>query len=271
MPKTQKAKTVFSSSKKIKTDKIALPVTPRTVFGKQLRKSRHEGIIPANIFGPNFASTSVSVQYRELINVYKIAKGTSVVYLQKNSEEIPVLIQNVQKHPVTDHILHVDFRKIDLKQKIVTAVPIKVIGKSEAVDIKGGVLLTQMEKLSVEALPQDIPQFIEVDITRLTEIGQEIKVADLPSTAAFIFKDEPAKVVVSAIAHKEESITPETTTIAPEVITEKVPVEGEEAAQPAKGETKEVKSAKTPVEQAPKKAEAAPKKGAQTGKQEQKK
>lgn len=250
------------ATKKAVSEKLTLPVQPRDVFGKKLRKYRIQGFIPANIFGPDFKSVSIGITFKEFIKAYKVAHETGIVYLQLNKDEIPVLIKHVQKHPVNDSILHVDFRKIDLKKKIQTEVPVKTTGTSEAVTQKGGVLLTQSETLLVEALPEDIPQEINVNITIIKELGQEIKVADLPKSAVYDIKTPGDKVIVSVVAHKEESVTPETTTAAPEVIGE-VPAEGaavpEEGAPGAEAEKKPTgaKSAETKVE-AGKKSEAAP-------------
>lgn len=233
-----KQKTVKVSKKTAGLEKkLDLIVTKRTVFGKKLLKLRHEGIVPGNIFGTDFKSEAVSVVKKDFINIYKTAKETGIIYLQLNSEEIPVLIKTVQTHPVTDLLLHVDFRKVNLKAKIVTEVPVTIIGVSVAVTQQGGVLLTQMNRLSVEALPQDIPQTIDVDISTITELGQEIKVSQIKLPVNCVVKDEADKVVVSVIAHKEESITPETTVAAPEVITEKAPAEGEEETAPDEGKS----------------------------------
>lgn len=235
-----------------KDNKLALTVQPRTVFGKKLNKFRKEGNIPANIYGHDFKSQSVSVALKDFYKIYKIAKETGVVYLDIDKKELPVLIKNIQRHPVNDNILHVDFRKIDLKQKIQTEVPVKVIGQSEAVNIKGGVLLTQAETLLVEALPTDIPRQIEVNIAALKEIGQEFKVSNLAKTDKYEVKDNQDKVIISVVQHKEEEVLPQTTpTIAPEVITAKPEEEGatpEETGKQAESkpaEKTETKSAET--------------------------
>lgn len=242
MPRTKK------QDQNIK-DKLLLPVAARTVFGKKLNKLRKEGVIPANIYGPGYKSQAVTVAFKDFMGAYKTAKETGVVYLKLNSEELPILIKNVQRHPVQDQILHADFRKIDLKQKIQTNVPIKVTGQSEAVAQKNGVLLTLSESLIVEALPTDIPPQIEVDISVLKDIGQEIKVSNLAKSATFDIKDPQDKVIVSVVEHKEESITPETApTEAPEVITAAPAEEGIPAAEGAKpGEA----AAKQPVGKTP--------------------
>ena len=220
----------MAKAKKVTGEKLELTVEPRTVTGKKVRAMRREGLIPSNIFGSDYDSKSVSVKSADFTYAFKIAKETGIVYLKLGSESIPTLIKTVQRHPVSHSILHVDFRKIDLKQKIVTQVPVQTVGTSEAVSQKGAVLLTQSNELTIEALPQEIPQFIEVDIAALKDIGQEIKVSDLPKSDKYTVKEDADKVIVSAIAHKEESLVAETTTKAPEVITEKAPEEGAEAA-----------------------------------------
>ena len=242
--------------------KFSLNVKPRTIFGKKLKQLRRQGQIAANIFGQEFKSQPVAVDFKEFIKIYRQAKETGVVYLQLDKDEIPVLTQNIQRHPVKDTILHVDFRKVDLTKKIETAVPIKIIGSSEAVTQKGGVLLTQMNELMIEARPEDLPPQIEIDISILKDINQEIKVADLTKNSRYTVKDAPEKVIVSVVAHKEEAVVPETTTAAPEIITEKKEAEaGEEV---AKEESKQ--PAKPPTPPTGEKAKTPP-----TTKQEQKK
>ncbi len=200
--------------------KIILKVSLRQLTGKKVKKLRNQGVVPASIYGADFKSQAVSVNFEDFIKIYKVVKETGIVYLDLEGKEIPALIKNVQKHPINDQIFHVDFRKVDLKNKIVTEVPIKIVGESPAVKNLGGVLLTQAETILVEALPKDIPQEIEVDISSLREIGQEIKVGDLANSEKYQVKTNAEKVVVSVVAHKEESTAPDTTAVSPEVITE---------------------------------------------------
>lgn len=234
-----KAKKASTSS-----EKLELSVESRTVLGKKVRALRREGKIPANIFGVDYESKSISIPTVDFVKAFKIAKETGIVYLNLEKDNIPTLIKSVQRHPVDHSILHVDFRKIDLKQKIETQVPVQTVGTSEAVSQKGAILLTQTPDLTIEVLPQEIPQFIEVDISGLKEIGQEIKVSDLPKVATYTIKDDPDKVVVSTTAHKEESLIAETSTKAPEVITEKAPEEGAEAAPDAGADEKKAPAEK---------------------------
>lgn len=209
-----------------KPEKTSLTAKKRTVTGKKVKQLRKQGIIPANVFGRDFKSMTISVVSKEFIPIFKKVKETGVVYIEVEKESIPTLIKNVQKHPLDRSVLHVDFIKVDLTQKITTLVPVAHIGNSEAVTQKGGVLLTQSTHLNVEALPENIPQSIEVEISSLKELGNEIKVKDMLKSDKYMIKEEAEKVIFSVIAHKEESVTPEVTVETPEVITE-VPKEGE--------------------------------------------
>ena len=221
------------------SEKVTLKAELRNVFGKKLNKIRRQGFVPANIFGPDFKSRSISVIYKDLVKTYKMVGETGIVYISLEKEKIPVLIKTIQKHPLSSSLLHIDFRKIDLSKKIETNVPVKTTGVSEAVSQKGGVLLTQSDTLLIEALPEDIPSRIEVDITIIKEIGQEIKVSDLKKSDKYEIKTPAEKVVVAVIAHKEESIVPETAVAAPEIIAEAAKEGAEEAVTPTEGEKKE--------------------------------
>jgi large subunit ribosomal protein L25 len=221
-----------------KSTKLVLEAQNRDTFGKKLKKLRIEGKLPGNIFGPDIKSQSVTVDVKDFRRIYRKAKETAVVYIKHDKKETPVLIRAVQKHPVKNILLHVDFRNIDLKQKIETKVPVEVIGEAPAVEQKGGVLLTQLNEITVEALPDQIPSNITVDIAGLNEVGDEIKIIDLPKSDKYTIIEEPEKAVISIIEHKEESLVAETTPAdEPEIIEEKP--EGEEDTEgeaPAEGE-----------------------------------
>lgn len=224
----------MARSKKTLPTKITLETQSRSITGKKVKQLRYQGLIPANIFGPSFNSASISVNERDFTNVYKMAHETGIVYLNLGKDNIPTLIRNIQHHPVTQKILHVDFRKIDLKQKIEAAVPIELIGESAAVSQLSGVLLRQHDHLTIEALPEDIPQNIQIDISVIKNLGEEIKVKDISKSTKFLIKEDLDMVIVSVIAHREESVTPETAAAVPEVITEEK--QPEEEGAPSKTE-----------------------------------
>ncbi|MDA1316503.1 MAG: 50S ribosomal protein L25 [bacterium] len=216
-------------NQKEKPEQLKLNVQLRTVMGKANKSHRKEGFLPGNIFGKDFTSTAVSVNMKDFTTTFKKAGETSVVYLQLDGKEIPTLIGDLYYHPVTETILHADFRKVNLKQKVEAQVPFVFIGESEAVEKKNGVLLTQAEHMTVSALPADIPHSIEINLEKLAEIGDSIRISDLATSSSYEIMDDPEKTIVSVTEHKEEEIEPETTSEAPEIIGEgEVAEEGSE-------------------------------------------
>ncbi len=202
----------MKKTNKTTKEKILLNVDERKVFGKKLKQIRKQGILPANIYGEAFESTAVQLPVKDFLKTYKKAGETQIVYITYKNDELPVLIQNLQDHPLTGDFLHVDFRKVNLKKKIQTEVPISLIGESEAVIQSKGILLNISDSVNVEALPEDIPSEIEVDISVLKELDDEVKVSDLKINGNFLVIDEPEKVIVRITEHKEESTETEITT-----------------------------------------------------------
>lgn len=193
--------------------KFLFIVEKRDITGKKVKRLRSQGIIPGNIFGTNFKSISISFNEKDFKKNYKTMKTIPFFYLKLDKNEYPAIIHRIQTHPVINKLLHVDFRKVDLEEKIEVEVPLRIIGKSEAVEVKGGVLLQQKDKLIVESLPENIPSVIEVNIETLKEIGDEIKVKDLPKNSQYKIKEEPEGIIISVVGRKEEKISPEQQTV----------------------------------------------------------
>ncbi len=192
-----------------KTEKITLNVSKREIFGKKLKALRRGGTLPANMYGEEMESTAVQLPLKEFTTAYKHAHETHIIYITLDGKEYPILIQHIQRHPVTDMLYHVDFRQVNLKKKIESQIPIVFTGESEAVHLGTGVQLTLIETILVEALPEDLPENIEIDVTSLKEINDEIKVSDIKNAGNYIIKDDPEKVIVRISEHKEEDTTPQ--------------------------------------------------------------
>ena len=162
-------------------EKYKLNAQARKVVGRKVKKLREKGLLPANIYGKNVKSEAVTVNLKDFQKIYAKAGKTGIVELkvEKEEKERPVLIHNLQLHPVTDTPLHADFYQISLKEKIKAAVPVMVIGQSPAVVNKEGLLLTILTEIEVECLPTDLPEKIEVDASKLTKVNEEIKVVNL--------------------------------------------------------------------------------------------
>lgn len=161
-------------------EKHSLKASKRTVTGKKVKSLRNQGLLPTNIYGKNIKSQAVQVNLKEFQNLFTKVGETGLVDLVVDEKDThPVLIHNVQLDPVSDLPIHADFYQVSLKEKITTMVPVIFIGESPAVANKEGVLLTILDKVEVEALPTDLPEKIELNISKLTAVDQELKVQDL--------------------------------------------------------------------------------------------
>jgi large subunit ribosomal protein L25 len=159
--------------------KTLLNVVRREQTGKKVRALRREGIVPANIYGNNVDSVAVQVSSDDLRHLMRGQGRSEIVYVQLDGEERPTFIRDVQRNPVTDQVLHIDFMQISLMEKVKIEVPLHFVGIAPAVDTYGGIVTHQLNQVLVEALPTSIPSAIEVDLSGLTEIGQALHVSNL--------------------------------------------------------------------------------------------
>lgn len=208
---------------------IKLVCEMRTLIGKQNKALRKMGKIPAVIYGEGMKPLSVSISEKDFSLAFKKAGETSIIECEVDGQKIPTLISDIAIHPVLDTVLHADFRKVNLKKKVQVEVPVALVGESLAVKSAGGVLLQQMNEIEIEALPQSIPASIQIDISVLSEIGKEIKVKDIAKSEEYVILEDGERVVVSVIAHKEESTETQSERSEVEITTEKKEGEGEEA------------------------------------------
>lgn len=240
-----------------------LVVEKRKVLGKKVKKLRREGILPANIYGKDVKSTSVQVPYKDFEKVYKETGETGLLDLEIAGQVRPVLIHNVQLDHLTGSPLHADFYQVNLKEKVKTSVPIVVVGEPKAVTDKIGLLLQPLSEVEVEALPEDLPENIEVNVENLAAVDEQITVADLKKPQGVEILTDPSQVVVkiSELVSKEaeeqaaqEAAAAEAAKA--EAAAEAVPAEGEGAEAAPTEEASEVKTEEAKPEEQKPKAEA---------------
>ncbi|MEK7160214.1 MAG: 50S ribosomal protein L25 [Patescibacteria group bacterium] len=171
-----------------------LKVEKRKVLGKQVKKLRRDGIIPANVYGKNIKSESVQVKADELEKVYKETGETGLVDLEFAGKSIPVLIHNVQKN-FRGKVLHTDFFQVNLKEKVKAMVPLEIVGEPKAVIDKIGLLMNILSDVEVEALPEELPEKIDVNVAHLANIDDQITVADLKAPAGVEVLTDASQVV----------------------------------------------------------------------------
>jgi large subunit ribosomal protein L25 len=160
------------------SDKLTFSAQVRSLTGKKVKQLRKQGLLPGNIFAQGQPSASVSVDMKGFNKLYNKAGDTALIYLSLDSEKAarPVLIEEVDTNPMTGETLHVVFKQVNLKEKISAEIPVELVGEF---NVNGGVLLTVHDSIEVEALPTDLPEKFEIDVAKLTEIGQAFTFADL--------------------------------------------------------------------------------------------
>lgn len=164
----------------------ALSAQVRTVLGKKVKYLRKEGLIPCTVYGKGFDAVSAQVGAREFESLFRKAGRTSIIDLTIDGHGMQsVFVQDIQRHPVSRGILHIDFKVVDLKKPVHVEVPVVAVGESPMV-ARGDALLNHvLNMLMVEALPNDIPQHIDVDISGLDAIDKVIHVSDLPAQTSY--------------------------------------------------------------------------------------
>jgi large subunit ribosomal protein L25 len=184
---------------------ITLKAKAREVFGRKTSRLRRAGILPANVFGRDVKSFAVEVDAKDFERTYKEAGETGVVELDIGNDKRYVLVHDIQRHPVSDQILHVDFLQVDLKKKVSTQVPVELVGVSPAEKQGLGTVVQYINEIEVEALPTDIPHKFEIDITGLDAVDSVVKVADISFDEKKIkINADPENVVARVEPPREE-------------------------------------------------------------------
>jgi large subunit ribosomal protein L25 len=199
------------------------------------RKLRSKKIIPAVLYGHKVDPVMLAIENSEIVKAFKTGDSTTLIKVQidnqgKKDEKL-VMIRETQRHPVKNNILHLDLFAVNVKEKIHAPVHIRITGESPGVKL-GGILRQIVREIEVRALPTEIPQHFEVDISKL-EIGDSLQVSDL---------NTPENVQLLA----DES-APILSIMAPTVVKEEETEEGEEVVA-AEGDAPEAEKSDTDAE-----------------------
>ncbi len=210
---------------------LEINVEKRAVKGsKAAKKLRGNGQIPAILYGHKVDNIMLSLKGADFIRI--LNSGTRTIRLTYDNKKESALIKDVQYDNILDCVLHVDFSRIDLDEKIKLRVPVELYGESVGVK-EGGVLTHIMKDVEIECLPTAIPEKIKVNISELG-LGKAIHVRELPVLEGIQYISDAEMVVASV--HQvaaEKAVSEEELLTEPEVITRK-PKEGEEETESAK-------------------------------------
>lgn len=210
---------------------LEIPIELRESSDKRAAKRlRRLGSLPGVFYGPKAEPIPLQVNKRQLLKSIPDLEGSHLIRMKSQSSNLQdkvALIKDIQVHPVTGEILHLDFYEVNLTEKLTVKVPLHFVGKPEGV-VRGGILQPVVREIEVECLPSDIPPSLDVDVTPL-DIGDTLHVSTLPMPAGVdaIFDTDFTLVTVVAPTVEEEPKVEEAAVVTPEGA-EAAPASGEE-------------------------------------------
>ena len=219
------------------TQKTELQISPREITGKATKRLRKAGIIPGNISGHKEESQAVQVEALDFETLKRTQGTTGIITLRfpGNRRTQTVLVRRVQRNPRTGKILHIDFSRVSLTERITMKVPLHFIGEAPAVKIEGGVLLHLMDNLEVECTANEIVDYIEADISPLAEIDDMLHAGDVKLPTNFTLITDPNEGIAKVAATRAE-------------VAEEAAEAAEEGAAPAETPAAEESGEETPAE-----------------------
>ena len=190
-----------------------LQIQKRTTEGKKVKTLRNQGITTIHLYGSEFDSASMQVKMSELIDILNLAGFSSPITLNDGKNDIIAFAREVQRHPLTEQILHVDFQIVGKDDQVEVEVPINLIGESPAVKNLGGVLIKLMETIRVSSKVDSVPKSLELDISVIESLEQSILVGEIEiAEGVQIVSDETfavARVIPPRIEVEEEEVEEE--------------------------------------------------------------
>ncbi|GMR19353.1 MAG: hypothetical protein BMS9Abin34_489 [Patescibacteria group bacterium] len=221
----------------------------RSILGKKVSTLRRKGLLPAILFGGEEKPIPLELKTIEFEQAYHQAGEATLIDLELGGEKQQILISEVQVNPL-GKIIHTDLKRVLAGEKITANVPVIMEGEAPPVKNGEGILLTLLDEVEVESLPQNLPSEIKVDISGLTEVGQGIEIKDLPIDhgKVKVLDREPDELVLKIDypqqEEEEEAAVAEEEVVAAVEATEEKP--SEEAGEVAEESPKEVEDKDKP-------------------------
>ena len=199
---------------------VPLKAFPRTLVQRgAVKKLRASGRVPATIYGGQTKPQNLEVVYDDITELlhHSVSENVLVDLSVENDPRAKrlALVQEIQHHPLSAKVLHVDFHEVAENEKVTIFVPVETIGEAAGVKTGGGSLTHVLLKLKVRALPANLPDALHFDLSQLTTLDASLTVADLVMPEGVTAQSDPTEVVVRVIGRRsDESPTSEAVTVA---------------------------------------------------------
>jgi large subunit ribosomal protein L25 len=192
-------------------ERVKLQVQERESRGSaESRRLRRQGLIPGVLYGRGKPPHAICIPERELRRVLTGEGGLHAildVVLEDQKTTHPSILKEYQQHPVRGGLLHVDLQEVRLDQPIQARVVVELVGEPAGVT-EGGVLSQVNREVTVEALPMEIPEHLELDVTGMA-IGDTLRLADLPTQESVTYLDDPEETVLATVTMPTRIVEPE--------------------------------------------------------------
>lgn len=176
----------------------SLDAQQREILGKKVKNLRKQGLIPATVYGKGVKPVSVQFEERGFLALYRKVGKTALIDLNiPGQSNLSVFVQAVQRHPISRAIIHADLKAVDVNKPVQIEVPITTVGESPLVARGDAMLNHVIATVLVEALPANLPQHIEIDISVLNHPDKSLTVADLPTGGGYKVLNDAEQVVLS--------------------------------------------------------------------------
>jgi large subunit ribosomal protein L25 len=186
---------------------LSIQVEKRERTGKGgNRQARSRGLIPAVVYGSGKDTVPIQVDRKAFVDLVKKAGSENPIFLLKladTGQERHAMVREMQRDPVSRQVIHIDFQRIEMTDKVRVSVPVELVGTAFGVKTQGALIDFVVREVHIESLPGDIPRHLELDITDL-HAGQHAEAKDLKLPAGVTLLDEPERVILSLVHTRTE-------------------------------------------------------------------
>lgn len=189
-------------------EQITLAAQPRSLFGKKSKRLRREGWSPGILYGHNFEPIPLQFEERALKRLLSEVGGSQLIAInigEQDRREM-ALVRDVQRDPIRRNVLHVDFYRVDMTERLTTEIPLELLGEPRIVEQNEGILLLGVSSIEVECLPGDLVDALEIDLAELEEINDAVYVRDLAIPAGIDLLTDPDEMIARVVPLEEEAI-----------------------------------------------------------------
>lgn len=221
-------------------DEIVIEAQPRTALGKKVRALRRTGSTPIHVYGRDMEPASLQANTHDVVRALNQVGFTTPLTVKVNGDAHFVIVREVQRHPVSALLLHVDFMAVSRTERREASVPLHFEGEPPAAREEGAMLSEDLHELVLEALPTDMPAALTVDVGVLADADSVIHASDIALPPGVTLVTEPGALVARIVFRRIAEEEPEA-----EVVAGEEAAAGEEGAEVAEG------AEGTPAEDAP--------------------